>query len=301
MNAPAEHMTKSRNGIAAYGGGMSNDRQAAGWLETSRAVARKFFDDEIPGRAAQMSFYFFLSIFPVLLVMMATLGLFLDAQWIVRDALLNRLASVAPSSIVSVLTRLLDHLASQSGRPLTWGIPIALWAASNGMVATIRGLNTAYDVKDVRPWWKRRLVGLALTLVLMLLTAAAMLLLSYGAPIAEVLARHLALGSTFVLAWQVAQWPVVFGFVLLAFDLLYHYAPHRPNASWQWLRAGTLIAIALWLAASLGLKFYAANLAAYNVAYGSMGAVIVLMLWFYLSSIAILVGAEVNARLESAG
>ena len=271
----------------------------ASWTGIARAVARRIADDQIPGRAAQMSFYFFLSVFPMLLILMAALGLFLDAQWLVRDAILERLASVAPASIVGVLTRLLDHLAGRSGGPLTWGIFIALWAASSGMVATIRGLNLAYDVEEERPWWQRRLVGLALTLVLMLLTAAAMLLLAYGAPLAEALAPRMGLGSAFVLAWQIGQWPVIFGFVLLAFELLYYFAPHRPRAHWRWLRPGTLIAIALWLAASLGLKFYALNFANYNVAYGSLGAIIVLLLWFYLTGIAILAGAEINALFEN--
>ncbi|MDQ3776043.1 MAG: YihY/virulence factor BrkB family protein [Pseudomonadota bacterium] len=275
-----------------------SDWDEASWAGIAGAVACRIADDQIPGRAAQMSFYFFLSVFPILLILMAALGLFLDAQWLVRDAILERLASVVPSSIVRVFTGLLDHLAGQSGGPLTWGILVAVWAASSGMVATIRGLNKAYAVAEERPWWKRRLVGLTLTLVLMLLTAAAMLLLAYGVPLAEAFAQRMGLGSAFVLAWQIGQWPVIFGFVLLAFDLLYHFAPHRPRVRWQWLRPGTLIAIALWLAASLGLKYFVANVANYNVAYGSLGAIIVLLLWFYLTGIAILVGAEINAQLE---
>ena len=247
-----------------------------------------------------MSFYFFLSVFPMLLILMAALGLVLDAQWLVRDSILDRLASVAPGSIVRLFTRVMDHLVGRPGAPLTWGLLIALWAASSGMVATIRGLNVAYDVEEERPWWRRRLVGLALTLVLMVFTTVAMLLLAYGVPLAEALAQHLGLGSAFVLAWQIGQWPVIFGFVLLAFDLLYYFAPNRPKACWQWVRPGTLIAIGLWLAASLALKLYVANFANYNVAYGSLGAVIVLLLWFYLTGIAILAGAEINAQLERA-
>ena len=271
-----------------------------GWARTARAIAHRIADDQIPGRAAQMSFYFFLSIFPMLLILTAALGLVLDAQWLVRDAVLDRLASVAPSSMVGVFTRVMDHLVDRPGAPLTWGLLVVAWAASSGMVATIRGLNVAYDVEEERPWWRRRLVGLALTLVLLVFTTTAMLLLAYGVPIAEMIAQQMGLGPAFVLAWHIGQWPVIFGFVLLAFDLLYYFAPHRPRARWQWVRPGTLIAIALWLAASLGLKFYVANFANYNVAYGSLGAVIVLLLWFYLTGIAILAGAEINAQLERA-
>lgn len=277
-----------------------NDSDKAGWAQTALALAREFADDRIPGRAAQMSFFFFLSVFPMLLILMGALGLFLDAQSLVRAALLEQLASVAPDSMVQLFTRLLDHMAGRSQAPLTWGIPVALWAASSGMVATIRGLNHAYDVAEQRPWWKRRLLGLALTLAMMLLMAAAMLLLAYGVPLAETLAQRAGLAPAFVLAWQIVRWPLIFGFLLLAFDLLYHFAPNRPRVRWHWLRRGTLLAVALWLAASLGLRFYATNFANYSLAYGALGAVIVLLLWFYLASIAILAGAEVNARFEHA-
>lgn len=283
---------------------MRESRDVQWWIGTAQAVARRIADDGITGRAAQMSFYFFLSVFPMLLILMAVLGLFLDAQWLIRDAIFDRLSSVVPDSMVRLFVRLLDHLAAQPGGPLTWGILVALWAASSGMVATIRGLNLAYDVKEERPWWRRRLVGVALTLVFMLLLAVAMLLLAYGVPIAEAVAYRMRLGEAFLLAWRLGQWPVIFGFVLLAFDLLYHYAPNRPpnrpHLPGGWLQPGTLIAIALWLAASLGLKYFVANFAHYNVAYGSLGAVIVLLLWFYLTGIAILAGAEINAQLENA-
>lgn len=278
----------------------ANERGMTRWLRIAHALARSLADDQIPGRAAQMSFYFFLSVFPVLLILMAVLSLFLDSQSLVRATLLERLAFIAPGSIVRLFARLLDHLAGHSTAPLTWGIPVALWAASSGMVATIRGLNRAYAVSEERAWWKRRLIGLALTLALMLLMAAALLLVAYGVPLAETFAERVGGGSAFLLAWQIGQWPVVFAFVLLALDLLYHFAPHRPRVRWQWARPGTLVAIGLWLATSLGLKIYAANFAHYNLAYGSIGAVILLLLWFYLTSIAILVGAQINAELEPA-
>lgn len=275
-----------------------NPQRRPGRADTARAVARRIAADQIPGRAAQMSFYFFLSVFPGLLVLMAALSLVLDTQALVRATLLERLAAVAPGSIVRLFTRLLEHLTGPSRAPFTWGLVVALWASSSGMVATIRGLNQAYAVVEERAWWKRRLVGFALTLALLVLLAAALLLVTYGVPMADAVARGMGLGAPWLVAWQIGQWPLVFGFVLLAFELLYHYAPHRPRVRWRWLRAGTLTAIGLWLVTSLGLKVYAANFAQYNVAYGSVGAVIVLLLWFYLTSIAILVGAEINAELE---
>jgi membrane protein len=259
---------------------------------------RKFADDQIPGRAAQMSFYFFLSVFPILLIVVAIPGLFLDVQWLVADAIISRLAAAAPPSIARLFARLVEHLTGQPGKPLTWGIIVTLWAASSGMVATIHGLNMAYAVEEERPWWRRRLVGLTLTLVFMVMITAAMVLLAYGVPLARAFANRLGFNSENLLAWRIAQWPLVFAFVLVAFHVLYYFAPSRPLGRWVWLRAGTLIAIALWFAASLGLKFYIENFASYNIAYGSLGAVIALLLWFYLTSIAILTGAEINAQRE---
>jgi len=270
-----------------------------GWQRLVRIVQHRVIDADVSARAAQMSFYFFLSVFPALLILTATLDLFFDAQWLVRDTVLERLALVAPAAIVQALARVMDNLGSVPGAPLTSGILIALWAASSGMVATIRGLNQAYAIEEERPWWRRRLVGLALTLVLMTLTMLAMLLIAHGVPLAGALAQHLGFGPTFVLIWQIAQWPAIFCFVLLAFSVLYHFAPHRPHGRWQWVRPGTLLAIALWLVASLGLKFYVANFGAYNVTYGSLGTVIVVQLWFFFTSVAILVGAEINAEFES--
>ena len=242
-----------------------------------------------------MSFYFFLSIFPILLILTGALGLFLDARWLVRDSLLDRIGSVAPPSVVRLLGRLLEHLTDRAAQPLGWGIGLTLWAASSGMTATIRGLNVAYGVDEERVWWKRRLVALGLTLVLMVLLAAAMLLLAYGRPMVEMLVERWGLAANWVMVGRVLQWPMLIGFLLLAFELVYQIAPHRPAERWSRVRAGTWIATVMWLAGSLAIKYYAANLAHYNVAYGSIGAVVVLLLWFYWTGIAILVGAEIDA------
>lgn len=148
---------------------------------------------------------------------MAVLGLFLDAQWLVRETIAERLAQIAPTSALALVDRLLDHLASRPARSLGIGIVIAVWAASSGMVTTIRALNQAYGLKEERSWWKRRLVAVALTLEFMILTVTAMILLAYGIPIAEAVADRIGLGASFVASWRVAQWPVIFVFLLLAF------------------------------------------------------------------------------------
>jgi membrane protein len=270
----------------------------ARWTRIARLVGRRFAEEALPGRAAEMSFYFFLSLFPVLLLLIAVLGVFFDAQWLIRDTVVSRLDRVAPAQVVHLIDRLLRELSGRPRGPLSIGVVVALWAASSGMVATIRALNRAYGVKDERSWWRRRLLGIALTVAFMLLTAAAMVLLAYGVPIAEATAQHMGLGGAFVLAWRIGQWPVVVGVLLVAFHMLYRYAPHHARRRERWLQPGTLIGIALWLAASFGLRIYAANVARYDVAYGSLGAVVVVLLWFYLTNLAVLAGAEINAQAE---
>lgn len=282
------------------GHSMRTYERPAGWTPIAKAVGRRIVQDALPGRAAEMSFYFFLSVFPVLLILVAGLGYFPDTRSLIREAIVGRLDLLAPAAMVQLLARLLDNLTPRSGTPLSIGIVVAVWAASSGMVATIRALNRAYAVRDEGSWWGRRAVAIALTLVFMLLTAAALNLLAYGGPLVQAAAQRAGMGPVFVVAWRIGQWPVIFGVLLVAFHVLYRFAPHRANPHTGWLQPGTLIGVALWLCASLGLKVYVANFTHYDLAYGSLGAVIVLLLWFYFTGMAVLAGAEINAQVEKA-
>ena len=271
-----------------------NHKTVAGTLH---AVAGKLADDQIPGRAAQMAFHFFLSLFPTVVILMAAAHAFADAQWLVRNAVLWRLDSVAPRQATAFFAPLIDHLAQRPAVSFFWG-PIALWAASSGMAATIHGLNAAYGIDDRRGWWRARLIGLALTVALLVLTSAATLLLAFADPFVRQVAAREGWHSGVVLAWRIGHWPIAIGLAVLAFDLLYHYGPNRAQPKWRCFSAGTLLALVLWLLASIGLDFYVSSVRNYSSAYGPIGTVIVLMLWLYLTSIAILAGAEVNAQLE---
>lgn len=266
-------------------------------VDTLRAVIGKLAADEIPARAAQMAFYFFLSLFPTVVILMAAAYSFADAQWLVRNAVLWRLDSFAPSQSAAFFRPLLDHLAQRPTGSFFWA-PIALWAASSGMAATIHGLNAAWGIDDRRSWWRARLIGLALTVALLVLTTAATLLLAFADPVVRQMAEREGWHGGLLLAWRIGHWPIAIGLAVLAFDLLYHYGPNRSRPKWRWFSAGTLVALALWLLASLGLDFYVSSVRNYSTVYGPVGTVIVLMLWIYLTSIAVLVGAEVNARLE---
>jgi membrane protein len=181
---------------------------------------------------------------------------------------------------------------------LSFGLLAALWAASNGMGAITEALNTAYDVKESRPWWKNRLQAIALTASLSVLIISALLLVLYGGKIVDTLAANFDFGSAFVMTWKIAQWPIVLAFMLLAFALIYYFAPDLREQKWTWITPGAVLGVALWLLASFGFRTYLHFFDSYSATYGSLGAVIILMLWLYLTGVAVLVGGELNAELE---
>ncbi len=263
-----------------------------------RRLISKLAHGWIPGRAAQMSFYFILSVFPILLILMAALGNFSNAQQVLRDNVMQQLAPLLPPSMYRIISDLLAHLAEHPKGLLTWGSAVALWAASSGMVATIDGLNQAYATADRRSWWRRRAVGLVLMLTVMLIVAMAIALMALAAPLAETLAQRMGVEPLILSAWRLVQWPAVFCLAVLAFDLIYHFGPYRPRPAWRWLPAETLIAIVLWLAATFGLRTYMTTIGNYSVLYGTVGGVIVLLLWCYLTAIAILAGAHIAVALR---
>jgi membrane protein len=182
---------------------------------------------------------------------------------------------------------------------VTLGIVGAVWSSSAAMVAIIDALNRAYDVAEWRPWWKRRLLAITLTvaLALFLLTAFVMVLL--GPELMTALADRLGLAPAAEVAWRLLRWPLLVGCVVLGVDLVYHFAPNR-HASWSWITPGSALATALWILSSFGFKLYVVNFGNYTATYGAIGGAIVTMMWFYVSGLALLVGAELNAVIEQA-
>jgi membrane protein len=190
--------------------------------------------------------------------------------------------------------------SASSGGKVTFGILAALWAASNGMGAITEALNSAYNVKESRPWWKQRLTAIGLTLVLSILIISALILLLYGGKLANMIALTYGFDDIFTIAWKVMQWPIVLGFMLLAFALIYYLAPDLKEQKWIWITPGSVIGVVLWLIVSFGFKLYLHFFDSYSKTYGTLGAVIILMLWLYLTGAAILIGSEVNSEIENA-
>ena len=271
------------------------------WKDLGKRVWSEIQEDEVFGRAAQLAYYFLLALFPLLLFLTSVIGLVMGAETSLRESLFAYLGTVLPGSASQLVnTTILEVTNSSGGGKIAFGILAALWAASNGMGAITEALNIAYDVEESRPWWKQRLTAITLTIALSLLIISALLLVLFGGRIADYLAGNYGFGESFAIAWKVIQWPIALAFVLLAFALIYYFAPDVKNQKWVWVTPGAVLGVSLWLLVSFSFRIYLHFFDSYSKTYGALGAVIVLMLWLYLTGAAILIGGEVNSEIEHA-
>lgn len=263
-------------------------------------MLRAIQDDDVFGRAAQLSYYFLLALFPLLLFLVSLLGYFAQAGSDLRNSLLNYLAAVMPGAAVTLVHTTLEEISnSAGGGKLSFGFLAALWAASNGMGAISDTLNTAYNVKETRPWWKVRLISVLLTVSLSILIVTALVIILYGGTIGEAVAGRFGFGHVFTTLWKILQWPIALIFVLATFNLIYNFAPNIRRSQRRFFTLGALIGVALWLLVSFGFRIYLHYFNSYSVTYGSLGALIILMLWFYFTGVAILIGGEINCEWET--
>jgi membrane protein len=270
------------------------------WAELGKRVYAEVSDDDVLGRAAQLSYYFLLALFPALLFLTSLLGYMAGEDSQLRESLFKYLATVLPGDASQLISKTVtDVTQSSGGGKLSFGILATLWAASNGMGAISESLNAAYDLKETRPWWKVRLTAVGLTLALTLLIVSALVLVLYGHDLADAVAVKFGLGEAFATAWKVIQWPLVLAFVLVAFALIYYFGPDAHQQHWVWITPGAVVGVALWLLVSFAFKAYLSYFNSYSATYGSLGAVIILMLWFYFTGAAILVGGEINSEIEN--
>jgi membrane protein len=266
--------------------------------DLARRTWQEITEDDLPGRAAQLAYYFLLALFPALLFLSALVGLF-PLHPVIPDLMAN-LRRVLPSEALSLMEKYLQQVVEgSSGGILSLGFLGALWASSSGMTAIMETWNVAYDVPDTRPLWRVRLIAIAMTVGLAGFIIVSSVLVLAGEHIGTWVAEALGLGSLFRLLWILLQWPVVMAFMLFALAVIYAFAPNV-RQGWRWVTPGSLFAVAAWLAVSLAFKLYAENFGHYNAAYGSIAGVIVLMLWFYLSGMVLLIGGEINAEIARA-
>jgi membrane protein len=261
-------------------------------------TVREIDHDNCLGLAAQLAFYFFLSLFPALLFLVALIG-YLPVDNLLAQ-LLQALGTIAPSEVLALLRAQLDEVARGSyGSLLTLGILGAIWSSSAAMVAIIDALNHAYDIDERRPWWRRRIVAIVLTVALALFIVTSLVLVIVGPGVASLMAAWVGLDPAFSLVWAIGRWPLMIFLVVLGVDLVYHFAPNR-RVRWMWITPGSVLATGMWMVSSFAFKWYVTNLANFNATYGAIGGVVVLLLWFYVSGLAILIGAELNGVIEEA-
>jgi membrane protein len=264
-----------------------------------KRLVNRINQDQIFGRAAQLSYYFLLALFPLLLFLINILGYLAQQGTLFRDKLLVYVAALMPASAFLLVHNTLDEVSAASGKgKLSFGLLAALWAASNGMGAISDTLNLAYNVREKRPWWKVRLICIGLTVALAILILAALAIVLYGGTIGEALATRYGFSNLFTIVWKIVQWPIALLFVLTTFNLIYNFAPNIPGHARRWITPGAFVGVGLWLLVSFGFRLYLGFFDSYSVTYGSLGAVIILMLWFYLSGVAILIGGEVNSEYQ---
>ncbi|MDX6693416.1 MAG: rane protein [Blastocatellia bacterium] len=271
------------------------------WKKLGGRVWKEMNEDDVFGRAAQLSYYFLLALFPLLLFLMTLFGLFAEGGSELRRNLMTYLGQVMPGSATELVQKTLDEVSnSAGGGKLSFGALAALWAASNGMGAISETLNIAYNVKETRSWWKVRLVNVCLTIGLAVLIISALALTLYGHRIADSIAASYGLSAAFTITWKIVQWPIILFFILVAFNLIYYFAPDLKDQDWKWVTPGAGIAVLLWVLVSFAFRLYLSFFDSYSATYGSLGALIIMMLWFYLTGLAILIGGEINSEVENA-
>jgi membrane protein len=269
------------------------------WSDLIRRIWTKIQRDNVFGRAAELAYFFLFSVFPLLIVFTALLGT-VDAGESIHSELLRYLRTALPWSAYQLVESTLHEITSTSGGTLSFGILGAIAAASAGMVAVIEGLNTAYEVREARSWVRRRLVAIVLTVALVVFTASALAMFLYGHWLGSYLAAHVGFQPLFRTFWPLVRWPFVFSLVFLTLTLTYRFAPNVRVQPWRRILPGSAVALLLWLLASAGLRLYLRFFNTYPAIYGSLGALMILMVWLYLFGIAILIGGEVNSVLENA-
>jgi membrane protein len=263
-----------------------------------RRTRRESLDDDVLGLAAQLSYYLFLALFPALVFLLALASFFPLSN--ITDDVGRSLGPFVSPQVLALIQDQMRRLAdNEDGGLLTVGVAGALWSSSAALVSIVGALNRAYDIEEGRPWWKVRLVAMALTLGVALFILLALSLVLAGPSVAERLGQATGWGVPFEWTWLILQWPLVFMMVATGVGLIYYFGPDA-DQDWVWITPGAVAATGLWLLISLLFKLYIAKFTDYEGSYGTVGGVIVVLLWLYVSGLAILAGAELNAEIEHA-
>jgi membrane protein len=276
------------------------DMTARGWWHALRDAGKSFRDKNLSDRSAALTYYSVLSIFPGLIVIVSLLGVAGSQDSI--DGMLRIAENLGSASAVDTLRGPIENIvahSAQAGVALILGIVVALWSASGYVGAFIRASNDIYGVEDDRPFWKLRPRQLAITVVMTVSVAVILTALVATGPLATAIGDEIGIGDTTLTVWSIIKWPLLFFAAVCVIGLLYRYSPNVDHEGARWILPGSLVATVLWIAASAGFSFYVSHFGSYSNTYGSLAGGIVLLLWLYLTNIAVVFGAQFAAELEA--
>ncbi|MEU0672157.1 YhjD/YihY/BrkB family envelope integrity protein [Streptomyces sp. NPDC006172] len=268
------------------------------WGAVLKGTVKEFKDDELTDRAAALTYYGILSLFPALLVLVSLLGV---AGKSATDEVLANVRKLAPGSARDIISDAVTQLQGRGGVGSIMavvGIVLAVWSASGYVAAFIRSANAVYDMPEGRPVWKVLPVRVGVTVVLLVLAVVSALIVVFTGDLARRAGETLGIGDTALTVWSIAKWPVLVVLVTIMIALLYWATPNVKVRGFKWITPGSVLALLIWLIASAGFAFYAANFASYNKTYGTLAGVIVFLVWLWISNIAILLGLEFDAELS---
>jgi membrane protein len=294
---PAEGTGQKRSGRRPEG---PPHARKGSMFQTVKRTLTEFKEDNLTDVAASLTYYAVLSIFPALVAMIALVGLVGNPQTITTE-LTKLVSSIGPASAAQTFKEpiaSLTHRSSATGILLIIGVAAALWTASGYVGAFMRASNRIYEVEEGRSVFKLRPLQMVVTLVLVVLLALVLVALVVTGPIASKVGSAIGAGTTAVTVWDIAKWPVLLIVVIFMIAVLYYAAPNARLRGFKSIMPGALLAVVIWLIASAGFAYYVANFGSYNKTYGTLGAAIALLVWLWITNVAILLGAEVNAERE---
>jgi membrane protein len=278
------------------------DLSKRSWLGTLKRTVKEFSHDNGTDWAAALTYYAVLSLFPAIIALISILGLVVDPATITR-VITDVVSSLGPKSATDTFKGPIEQISSnRSGAllGLIFGIALALWTASGYVGAFMRASNVIYEREEGRPFYVLRPLQLAVTLVLVLMAALVVLSLVVTGPVASAIGGAVGLGDAAVTAWNIAKWPVMLVVVMVMLAVLYWPSPNAKSAGVRWVSPGSILAVVVWIVASAAFAFYVANFGSYNKTYGALGGVICFLVWMWITNVAVVLGAELNAETERA-
>ena len=267
---------------------------------TLKRTATEFLEDNLTDWAAALTYYGLLSLFPALIAVVSVIGLVGDPKS-TTESLTEIVTEIGPSSAAETFSGPIESIASDqsaAGFAFVLGLALALWSAAGYVGAFIRASNVIYETREGRPFWKLRPLQLLVTLIMVVTLALLALGLVLTGPVVDAIAGPVGLDDTAVSVWNVAKWPVMAVIFILMVDLLYYASPNAKLRGFKWVTPGAIVALVVWAIASAAFAFYVANFGSYDKTYGTLGGLVALLVWFWISNLAILFGHQLNAERE---